>query len=148
MTRESEVIRDPSFGFTGNSQTAYAELPSIYASQTQRSFTSFSVSYNIPNASMYDWSVPPQVTDYGLPDTTIWNYELNLPTQNDAPLGTFGSQVAQGTEVIGLNHDAQTADSTDTLIAGALLGIAGGVAIVAMQEVLHLIVGRQDELAE
>jgi hypothetical protein len=148
LTRESEVIRDPSFGFTENSQTVYAELPSIYASQTQRSFTSFSISYNIPNASMYDWSVPPQVTDYGPPDTTIWNYELNLPTQNDAPFGTFGSQVAQGTEVIGLNHDAQTADSTDTLIAGALLGIAGGAAIVAMQEVLHIIVGRQDELAE
>jgi hypothetical protein len=40
--------------------------------------------------------------------------------------------------VVGLNHSAQTRDDIKIFIAGALLGIAGGAIIAAVQEAMHL----------
>jgi hypothetical protein len=53
--------------------------------------------------------------------------------QQDVASGDTPGRVA-----VGINHSAQTRDDIKIFIAGALLGIAGGAIIAAVQEAMHL----------
>ena len=42
-----------------------------------------------------------------------------------------------GRAAVGINHAEQTTDDNKTFVAGALIGLAGGALLSAVQEALH-----------
>jgi hypothetical protein len=145
---ETAVIRDPSFGFTENSETAVAEipyinlisLPSVSGNNTNQptSLTSnpfsLSFSYNIPNANVYDWSLPPLAINS---NEVAWEETVNLISLRGQLAELRGA--AQASELTGSDHTVQANHNQDTFFAGVVLGIAGAAALAALLEFLHLI---------
>ena len=88
------------------------------------------VTYPIPSASSYDWSsLPPiKVTSSSATWTTA---------TGQADVGVQAQASAPGQVAVGINHARQTTDSNKTFAAGALLGLAGGAILSAVQEALH-----------
>lgn len=113
-------IKADSFGVDYNGVTASAAIPEIFyrGSGTPTLYAA----YTIPSASSYDWSsYPPEsVSESG----AVWNEGVSL-----------GDNLAR--TAVGINHAAQANDNTMTFIAGALLGLAGGALLSAVQEALH-----------
>lgn len=64
------TVRFPSsFGFTGNNETALAQLPYIYLEPPTGEPFTFYTGYYIPGANTYDWSMPPLDV---YPNQVIW----------------------------------------------------------------------------
>jgi hypothetical protein len=114
-------IKVRSFGVDYNGVTASAAIPEIVynGSGTPTLFAS----YIIPSASSYDWSsYPPlSVSESG---AVVWDEGV-----------IHGDTLAR--TAVGINHAAQANNDTMTFIAGALLGLAGGALLSAVQEALH-----------
>jgi hypothetical protein len=121
------TINDPRFGFASNGESAVAELPTVEG--TGLGTPMFAAGYKIPHADEYDWSVPPQV--YSTAGLVYW-------PEGPANVSHSGA-VVQSAQITGANHQAEAQDDRDTFISGILLGVAGGAAIAALQEGLHMI---------
>jgi hypothetical protein len=116
------------FGMRFNGITASVAIPSIY--YTGPGTPVMEVHYPIPSASSYDWSAFP---------TTAVSNSLALWTIVTTKSGSGGQARAStpGQVAIGINHARQATDSNKTFAAGALLGLAGGAILSAVQEALH-----------
>jgi hypothetical protein len=113
------------FGMSFNGITASVAIPKI--GYTGPGTPYVTVDYPIPSASTYDWSsLSPTTLD---PNEAIW-------TTSVAKIGEEGLQ-PPGQVAVGINHARQTTDSNKTFAAGALLGLAGGAILSAVQEALH-----------
>jgi hypothetical protein len=114
-------VKARSFGVTANGVNASAAIPEVlYAGLGQPTLLTF---YQLRSASSYDWSASPVAAVTGT--TAAWQQDL---ASGDTP----------GRTAVGIDHSAQAADDTKIFIAGALLGIAGGAIIGAVQEAMHL----------
>jgi hypothetical protein len=114
-------VKAHSFGIASNGISTSAAIPEVLY---QGLGTPFLLTlYQIPSASSYDWSASPTSVVTGT--TAQW--------QQDVASGDTPGRVA-----VGINHSAQTRDDIKIFIAGALLGIAGGAIIAAVQEAMHL----------
>lgn len=118
------------FGSDTNGVTAYAALPDVsYQLTTSARGIAPPILYSryqITSPNSYDWSTfPPESSGRS---SATW--EEFLPS-------SAKGEVA-GRVVPGIDHSRQSSDATRTFIAGALLGLAGGAILSAVQELLHL----------
>jgi hypothetical protein len=116
-------VKASSFGVAANGVTATASIPDVtYSSPAGRTEAALIAGYNIPSASSYDWSAFPtfRVDHFA----AYW--------QEPMPQGETSARAA-----VGINHAAQSDLDTRSLLAGTLIGIAGGAIIAAVQEALH-----------
>jgi hypothetical protein len=79
-------------------------------------------SINVPSADSYDWSSFP--TSSASSNGASWEEQLVN--------GEASARVA-----VGINHSAQVNDDHRNFLAGAIIGIAGGALLGAVQEGLH-----------
>lgn len=118
-------ITASSFGVATNGITATASIPDVIYTETGtggRTEAALIAGYNIPSASSYDWSALPtfRVNKYA----AYWEEPI--------PQGETSARAA-----VGINHAAQSDLDTRSLLAGTLIGIAGGAIIAGAQEALH-----------
>jgi hypothetical protein len=114
-------VKARSFGVISNGVSASAAIPEvIYEGPGKPMLLTL---YRLPSASSYDWSASP--TAAVTSSTAQWQQDL---ASGDTP----------GRTAAGINHSAQARDDIKIFIAGALLGIAGGAIIAAVQEAMHL----------
>jgi hypothetical protein len=123
------LVKAHSFGVAANGVTASAAFPQLFFSGTRPA--TMTLTYNIPSADSYDWSAYPPSD---LSNTHATWEEPFVP--NQLPLGGGGQWILSRV-VTGINHAAETSDSTLTLIAGVLFGLGGGALVAAIQEALH-----------
>jgi len=110
-----------SFGVTSDGVNASTAIPEIlYRGGGQPMML---VLYHLRSASSYDWSN----SQAALVTSTTAQWQQNV-AGGDTP----------GRAAVGVDHAAQTNDDIKIFIAGALLGIAGGAIIAAVQEAMHL----------
>ena len=126
---ETAVIRDQALGFDENGQTAVVQLPYVEDPVAKIPPFTLTITYDVPQANEYDWSVPPASIG---PNGATW---LETVTPSDAPPGLG----AQATEITGSNHAAQAVANDQTFTSGVLFGVVGAAALAAVQEALHLI---------
>jgi hypothetical protein len=114
------LVNGSGFGVTHNSTTASAAIPEVLykGGGTPTLLTQ----YNIPDASGYDWSSFP--TKFANHRFATWS---ELVTSGDV----------SGRAAVGINHASQSAQSNDTFIAGALIGLAGGALLSGFTEAMH-----------
>jgi hypothetical protein len=108
-----------SFGVTSNGVDASAAIPEViyHGLGTPILLTA----YRLRSASSYDWSSLPAAAVTG----TVAAWQQDLASGDTA-----------GRTAVGVDHAAQTGDDIKIFVAGALLGIAGGAIIAAVQEAL------------
>ena len=112
-------VKAQSFGVTSDGINASAAIPEIlYQGGGQPILLTL---YHLRSASSYDWSdsQAAEVTS----TTAQWQTDVG---NGDTP----------GREAVGVDHAAQQSDDIKIFIAGALLGIAGGAIIAAVQEAM------------
>lgn len=116
------LVRARHFGVTANGVTAAAALPDVtyQGPGTPRLVSSFV----LPSGSSYDWSSVPQAAAI----------RAGVVFQEDITAG-----LAQGRDVVGINHAGQAAQNDRTFVAGVLVGLAGGALLGAVQEALHAV---------
>jgi hypothetical protein len=114
-------VRARDFGVTYNGVTAAAAIPKlIYNAPGEPNLVT---QYRIPAARLYDWSaVPP---GFASSSKALW---LEAVSSN----GVLPPAVATGT-----NHANDARNTNLTFLAGALVGLAGGALLSAVQEALH-----------
>ena len=110
-----------SFGVTTDGIHASTAIPEVLYSGLGQPM--MLVLYHLRSASSYDWSnsQAAEVTS----TTAQWQQDI-------------GGSDTPGRAAVGVDHVAQTNDDIKIFIAGALLGIAGGAIIAAVQEAMHL----------
>jgi len=114
-------VKARSFGVTSNGVNATVVVPEvIYQGQGNPILLT---AYRLRSASSYDWSSSPAAAV----TSTVATWQQDLAS-GDTP----------GRAAVGIDHSAQTNDDIKIFIAGALLGIAGGAIIAAVQEAMHL----------
>jgi hypothetical protein len=114
-------VRAHGFGYASNDVTALAAIPQVFY-DGPGSPTLTTAYENASSASSYDWSAFPTESINGT--EAVW----------DEPVASGG---AQGRVAVGINHANQTKDNNMTFLAGALIGLAGGALLSAVQEALH-----------
>jgi hypothetical protein len=113
-------VKANNFGVTFNGLNALAEIPSVLFQGTGTPVM-YAI-YHFPSASSYDWSSYPTIgVGKGY---AAWQVAVN-------PGNT------EGRTVDGIDLARQTSDTNKTFFAGALLGLAGGAILSAVQEALH-----------
>jgi hypothetical protein len=115
-------------GMSSNGITASAAIPKIiyFGPGTP----DLNVRYPIPSASSYDWS--------SFPTTKVTSSYAQWETATaKTPAGVQAEASTPGQVAFGINHARQATDSDKTFVAGALLGLAGGAILSAVQEALH-----------
>jgi hypothetical protein len=130
--QEAFTVKNRRFSATSNGESAIAEMPAVLGGVGGSSVTppELIVTYYVPNANTYDWSIPPDTVD---------GYSVSIPEQ----LST--TDTTEAVEITGTNHQAQTQDNQDTFIAGILLGVAGAAAVATVQEGLHMVFDNPDD---
>lgn len=123
-TGQAEVnifVKASDFGYASNGITAEAAIPQITYSGPG-SPGSYAEYDHITSPDYYDWSAsPPLYVDH----TTIsWGESL---AGGEAPAKVN----------IGINHANQTNSDRNIFVAGALIGLAGGALLSAVQEAFH-----------
>ena len=114
-------VQTPSLGYAVNYTNAAAAIPRVVFSAPQAVTTTFYTLYNVTSASNYDWSgFQPQLANGS---EVLW----------DEPVAT----AAEGTVALGANQANESRENYETLFAGALIGLAGGALVAAVQEWLH-----------
>ncbi len=114
-------VKARSFGVTSNGVNASAAIPEVlYGGLGQPMLLTL---YHLRSANNYDWSASPVAAVTSA--TAQWQQDV---ASGDTP----------GRAAVGVDHSAQTRDDIKIFIAGALLGIAGGAIIAAVQEAMHL----------
>jgi hypothetical protein len=116
-------VKAHNFGYAFNDVNASAAIPRVdslgQGSGTPILYTEY---YNVTSAGSYDWSsFQPQLTNA---TEILW----------DEPV-TSGA--TPGIVAVGINHANEAKDNNKTFFAGALLGLAGGALLAAVQEALH-----------
>ncbi|HEY1319114.1 MAG TPA: hypothetical protein VGF32_02655 [Streptosporangiaceae bacterium] len=112
-------VKASSFGVTSDGVNASAAIPEIlYGGGGQPKLLTL---YHLRSASSYDWSG--SQTALVTSATAQWQTDV---VSTDTP----------GQAAVGVDHAAQQQDDIKIFIAGALLGIAGGAIIAAVQEAL------------
>jgi len=116
-------VKDSSFGYAANGTTASAAIPKAFYLGPGSAPAQLYASYdNVGAPNAYDWSgLQPQSTSAS---EIIW--DESVPSG-----GTLG-EIDQG-----VNDDAQSQDGYKIFLAGALIGLAGGALLAALQEALH-----------
>jgi hypothetical protein len=114
-------VKARSFGYVFNDINASAAIPRVVflgpGSVTPILYTE----YNVTSASSYDWSTfQPQLTNTS---AVLWDE-------------TVTSGAAPGIVVVGINHANEAKGNYETFFAGALIGVAGGALVAAVQEAL------------
>jgi len=112
-------VKAGSFGVTSDGVNASTAIPEVlYKGLGQPIML---VLYHLRSASSYDWSnsQAAEVTS----TTAQWQQDI---AASDTP----------GRAAVGVDHAAQNSDDIKIFIAGALLGIAGGAIIAAVQEAM------------
>jgi hypothetical protein len=130
------VVGHAHFGFSGNGESAIADLPTVLGQGPAAADETLFITYKVQDAATYDWSVPPFDEVAG---RVGWSEPLTVSSSSAL------SAEAQPSEITGINHAAEAQDTRDTFISGILLGIAGGAAIAAAQEGLHLLFDDRDD---
>jgi hypothetical protein len=116
------------FGMSFNGITASAAIPKI--GYLGPGTPDLYVRYPIPSASSYDWS--------SLPTLRVTNSYAEWETATaNTPAGVQAEASTPGQIAVGINHARQATDTDKTFAAGALLGLAGGAILSAVQEALH-----------
>jgi hypothetical protein len=113
-------VRAHDFGVTYNNVNASAALPKLYYNAP--GFPNLVTQYSIGSADLYDWSSLPPAYANGA--RAVW---LESPS----------SGLITPVTATGVNHASSGRNTTLTFIAGALLGLAGGALLSAIQEALH-----------
>jgi hypothetical protein len=119
-------VRARSFAVAANGATAEAAFPGLIFTGSHP--TVVRLTYHIPSANTYDWSSTPAATLTS--SRAVW-------TEPVTPGTAFMQGVTQPRVATGINHAAETHDSTLTLWAGVLFGLGGGALVAAVQEALH-----------
>jgi hypothetical protein len=114
-----------SFGPMGSSVAQF--LPRLSRSSL---FNVFTYETTLAGGSGYNWLSGPEPQCQATNNTCIWFEE---PTN---PPGTL-LYYTPPTTATGLNHSAQDSETLRTFLSGALVGIAGGAFVGAIQEALH-----------
>jgi hypothetical protein len=112
-------VKANSIGDTSNGVIADAAIPQVLCNNCVD--TVLETQYNIPSASSYDWSSFP--TQFANGTYARWTEQVN--------------GVAGGRAAVGVNHANQANDDHKTFVTGALVGLAGGALLSAVQEALH-----------
>jgi len=121
ITGAAEVrvfVRADDLGYAFNEVTAAAAVPQVnyFGPGSPLLMTEYD---RVPSPNRYDWSAFPPEGSYGT--RIAWGEVV-----------TNGA--SQGRVSIGVDHANQTKDSNNTFIAGALIGLAGGALLSAIQE--------------
>jgi hypothetical protein len=109
-----------SFGAAFNDVNATAAIPEVMYQGPGT--PNIQVTYAIPAAASYDWSSFPTLRVSN--STATWQVDL---VNGESP----------GRTAVGINAAGQASHDTRTFVAGALLGLAGGAILSAVQEALH-----------
>lgn len=116
------------YGTSFNGTTASVAIPTIdYIGSGTPAVEAI---YPIPSASSYDWSSLP--TSRVTSSSAAWTGGMTR-----VGFGVHTTAYAPGQVAIGINHARQATDSNKTFVVGALLGLAGGAILSAVQEALH-----------
>jgi hypothetical protein len=134
------IFGGPPLGIDSDSTSATAELPTVQLPLAQYVLIgAVEVHYTLANAAAYDWTTGQRpVTTTG--DTMTWY--LNLASQNSSagpvyePIGSSAGTVNQAA----LQHQQVL-----IFLAGALVGVAGGALVGALQEFLSAREKRRSE---
>lgn len=110
------------FGLSYNGVTASAAIPEVIYQGPTKTQVYLLAGYPIPSAPSYDWSSFPTAATNN--SNALWQEAL---TNGDTA----------GRTAVGLNHAGQSSVDNKTFFAGALLGLAGGAILSAVQEALH-----------
>jgi hypothetical protein len=121
-------VHEADFGMSFNGSAASAAIPRI--GYVGPGTPLVAVRYPIPSASSYDWSSFPTA------DVTSSYADWETITAK-TPIGVEAEASTPGQVAVGINHARQATDSDKTFAAGALLGLAGGAILSAVQEALH-----------
>jgi hypothetical protein len=127
---ESAVIHGGPLCFDDNGQDAVVELPYVEEWDGETAPFSLQITYDVPRANEYDWSVPPAVIN-----SHAATWLDTVAPQPDEPLGLAD----EANEITGSNHAAQATATDQTFTSGVLFGVVGAAALAAAQEALHLI---------
>jgi hypothetical protein len=121
--QETVTIKDLQIDATSNGESAIVEMPAVQFLSSD-SGGQLTVSFYVPNADTYDWSIPPfsESQDYA-----TWSEQASA-----VPLD-------QASEITGINHQAENHDNDATFISGILLGVTGAAVICVVQEGLHMV---------
>jgi hypothetical protein len=117
-------VKDHSFGVTFNGVNASASIPEVLYQGTGSTTgpALLFVVYHFPSASSYDWSSYPVMA--ASKSAATWQEAVN-----------HGDTATR--EAVGVDHASQASNDNKTFFAGALLGLAGGAILSAVQEALH-----------
>jgi hypothetical protein len=119
-------VKARSFGVNSDGITAAAAIPAISFAGSKGA--NLIAAYRIPSASSYDWSADPPSRLSG--SGAVWDETVTPGT-------IYSGGDTPGRVASGINHAAQANDDTRIFVAGALLGLAGGALLSAVQEALH-----------
>jgi hypothetical protein len=120
-------VKAHSFGYAYNDINASAAIPRVVFLGPGAVQPVLYTEYDVAAANSYQWStLQPQLINA---NEVRW----------DEPV----TSAAQGIVAVGVNDANQTRDNTETFISGALIGLAGGALLAAIQEFLH----RNDDAA-
>lgn len=113
-------VKAHSLGYANNDINSSAAIPAVVFSGPGSAATMLYTRYNVPAADSYDWSFRPQ-----------W------ATSSQVQWGEPVSSAAEGTVTAGTDQANVSKQNYETLLAGALIGLAGGALVAAVQEWLH-----------
>jgi hypothetical protein len=124
---EAFFVKAKSLGVSDNGENALVAIPEFF--YTGVGSPEFLAGYDIPSAGSYDWSALPPAAFKG--SAVGWTEPI---IYYDTP-----AKIA-----VGINQSRQSSDNHLAFLAGALLGVAGGAIIGAVQELLSSLVKSRD----
>lgn len=122
FTNATFFVKAHSFGYAFNDVDAAAAIPQVTL-DGPGSLSLHTQYDNATSANSYDWSALP--TGFANATTASWDEQVT-------------SGVNPGRVAVGINQGNEQKDSNKTFFAGALIGLAGGALLSAVQEFLHM----------
>lgn len=114
-------VKAHSLGYANNEINSSAAMPRVVFSGPGSAETTLYTRYNVTSADNYDWSTfRPQLASTR---EVLWSEPV--------------TNAAEGTVVTGTDQANVSKQNRETLFAGALIGLAGGALVAAVQEWLH-----------
>jgi hypothetical protein len=121
-------VQGADFGYMANGVNAAVALPEFSYDGPESPNLEVQMHVDMGHASRYDWQSLP--ASYVRDGNAVW----------DAHLVDGRSE---SRNAIGIDHAAAEGDDRRTFVAGAVVGVAGGALIGALQEALHLLPTRR-----
>ena len=113
-------VKAQHFGVNFDGVNAVAAIPEVLYAGPRKPM--LLISYHIPSAATYDWSSFPAAAVSR--NAAIWQEDV---LAGDTP----------GRAAVGINPAGQASHDNNEFLAGALIGLAGGAILSAVQEALH-----------